>query len=345
MHRKLAFLVAAASLFALEPLTHRLGPVGSAVVLVWLGVVCAAAASGGVYALAVASGALGAFGAGVLAPISPAAAGAVLVASAFVERTTRVRARTARGVHVALALVGGSLAGSLSTAFAGQGVAVVLVAVVVAAVLAALPLLVDADDALAHALDLAAAQVSEPARTSLNEGAELRRQAADVPLDRDATSRAQKTWQSLLRLAEARVRLERSRPAVMVRVALEGSGPKKLEAAASPPAGEGKAVDAEASEASTSSDAGSGVAADAVAPERAVQAPRVGSSADAVVAMIDQRLAEHVAVLAKAYTAVDAVRAAAVGLDDTALKNIESLGDALDEESRAMVEVKASSSG
>jgi len=38
-------------------------------------------------------------------------------------------------------------------------------------------------------------------------------------LDRATQARVRKTWGSLLRLAEARVRLERSRPALLVRVA------------------------------------------------------------------------------------------------------------------------------
>ena len=64
------------------------------------------------------------------------------------------------------------------------------------------------------------------------------------------------------------------------------------------------------------------------------------SAADAVLGMVNQRIAEHVSVLARAYTAVDAVSAARIGLDDTALKNVESMGDSLDEVSRALVEVR-----
>jgi hypothetical protein len=59
-----------------------------------------------------------------------------------------------------------------------------------------------------------------------------------------------------------------------------------------------------------------------------------------VLGMVDQRLAEHVTILSKAYTAVDTARAAAVGLDDADLRTIESMGDSLEDVSRAMVEVK-----
>lgn len=294
---KLAFVIASASLFAFAPLAGRFGPVASAVSLVWLGVLLAVFASGTIQSLAIASGALGAFGHGVLGSISPAIAGAVLVAAAFAERTTRVRSRTARAIHVVTALVGGALAGSLSTAYsASSSVPVFAVAAVVAAVLAALPLLVDADDPTAHALARAAELVGEPAKRALVEGAELRRNAQEIPLDRATAVRVKTTWQSLLRLAEARVRLERTRTRALVRVA----------------------------ETALSS---------AVAP-----AP---SAADAVLAMVDQRIAEHVGVLARAYTAVDTVSAARVGLDDAALKTVESMGDSLDDVSRALVEVRA----
>jgi len=301
--KKLAFIVAAASLFALAPIASRFGPVASSVGLVWLGVLLAVCASGSVQSMAVASGAIGAFGSGILGTVSPAVAGAVLVAAAFAERTTRIRSRTARAIHVLVGLVGGALAGSLSMAFNASSIPVMLVAVVVAAVLAALPLLVEADDPIAHALDAAAADVSEPARTALTQGAELRRQAEEIPLDRATQERVKKTWQSLLRLAEARVRLERSRPKTLVRIA---------------------------DLAPVSASAGAG------APALALP-----SAADAVLGMVDQRLTEHVTVLAKAYTAVDTARAAAVGLDDSDLRTVDTMGDNLEDVSRALVEVKA----
>jgi hypothetical protein len=309
--KKLAFVVAAASLFAFAPFAVRLGHVGASVALVWLGVLLALVASGSIQSLAIGAGALGAFGAGVLGSASPAVAGAVLVAAAFAERTTRVRSRTAKAVHVVTALVGGALAGSLSMAYGATApMPVFAVAVVVSAVLAALPLLVDADDPVAHALEQAASLVSDPAKRSLLDGAELRRKAEEVPLDRATASRVRSTWQSLLRLAEARIRLERTRPQALLRVAREVSSPaedENLEGSPAPPSVE----------------------------------RRQPSAADAVLAMLDQRIAEHVAALARAYTAVDTVTAARIGLDDTALKNTESVGESLDEVSRALVEVRA----
>ncbi|MDB4945146.1 MAG: hypothetical protein JWP97_4680 [Labilithrix sp.] len=284
--KKIAFMIAAASLFAVGPLTQRLGPVPSAAALVCLGVLVAMAASGAPSSLAITAGALGALGAGILGPVSPAAAGALLVAAAFAERTTRVRTKNGRAIHVMAAVLGGALAGSLSGAFGGASPAVLAVAVVVAAVVSALPLLVDADDPLAHALEVAARSVSEPARAALLSGAELRRSAEDVPLDRATAVRVKKTWQALLRLAEARLRLERSR------------GTTALPAL---PAGQ-------------------------------------PSAADAVLGMVDQRIAEHVTALGKAITAVDTARAAAASLDDAELRSMETMGDSLEDVSRALVD-------
>jgi MFS family permease len=306
--RKLAFIVAAASLFAFEPIAGRFGPVASSVALVWLGVILAIFASGYAQSLSITGGALGAFGGGILASVSPAAAGAVLVAAAFAERTTRVRSRTARAVHVLMALVGGALAGTLSTAYATASIPVFAVAVVVAAVLAAVPLLVEADDPVAHALDQASKSVAEPAKSALANGAELRRNAQEVPLDRPTEARVKKTWQSLLRLAEARIRLERSRPAVLVRIAEQTRVPSGQTSEDSAPALPAK------------------------------------SAAESVLGMLDQRIDEHVSVLARAYTAVDTAAAAAISLDDTALKNVEHVGESLDEVSRAMVEVRGAAS-
>ncbi|MCL2778777.1 MAG: hypothetical protein FWD73_12315 [Polyangiaceae bacterium] len=206
--RKIAFIVAAACLFALAPFTARLEPIAASVSLVWLAVLVAVAASSSISALAVASGAAGALAGGMLAPFSPAAAGAVLVACAFAERTTRIRTPQMRALHMLFACVAGALSGSLSTAFASSSFAIAAVAVVVGAVVCALPLLVPADDPVAHALDVTSQSLSGPARELLSNGAELRRIASGIPLDRNIDASVTATWRSLLRLAEARARLE-----------------------------------------------------------------------------------------------------------------------------------------
>jgi MFS family permease len=280
--RKLSLLVAAACAFGVAPFAGRLGLVGGSVLLVVLGVVLAVCASSALDAIAVASGAIGALAAGVLGTVSPAVAGAALVGAAYAERTMRVRGKTARAVHAGMSIVAGALSGALATAFVSASPAVRGVAVVMAAVLAGLPLLVDADDPIAHALDGLAALASGSAQASLREGAELRRTSRDVPLDRPTHRRVQSTWRALLRLGQVRVRLERA-----------------------------KSVRSESA-----------------------------SPASDVVEMVDQRIKEHVIALGRAYSAVDTAKAAEVGLDDAALKSVETVGSALEDAAEAMVSMK-----
>ena len=58
---------------------------------------------------------------------------------------------------------------------------------------------------------------------------------------------------------------------------------------------------------------------------------------------VDARLTEHVSMLTRAYSAIDTVTAARIGIDDAALKNMTSIPDALDDVSRALVEVREGS--
>lgn len=309
MKHRIALVAAAAALFASSTLTPRLGHVASSLTLVALSVLVAVCASGSAQALAVAAGALGAFGAGVLGPVSPAVAGAVLVGCAFAERTSRVRGNGARLAHVAVSLVGGALAGTLSASYATASLAVFVVAVAVASVLVALPMLIDADDALAHALEQAASLVTGASSRELRNGADLRRNSAEIPLDEPTAARVRSTWKSLLELADARVRLERVRPLV-------------------------PALPAKALPAKTDDD--TDASADGDAPASAPPP----SAASQVLAMVDGRIRDHVAALSRAYTAIDTARAAVVGLDDRALREVESVGETLDETSRAIIEVR-----
>ncbi len=327
--RKMAFFVAAASLFAVAPIAHRFGVVASSLLLVWLGVLAAAAATNAFTSFAVASGALGAFASGVLATVSPATAGAVMMGFAFAERTSRVRDRTARAVHVLLALVSGAMAGSIAFSFSASSPLVYGVAIAVAAILASLPLLVAADDAVAHALEIAALDIEGPARTTLLEGAELRRRSVDVPLDADAAERVQTTWKSLVRLAEVRGRLARTRPLLLTSVdaSIEPASSEEITDA---PAGNDAPADVPA-------DAPAGNDVPASKDKPAVK----GTTADTVTAMVERRIREHVQALARAYSAVDTVMAAATGLDDAAQKSVESMNESLEEVSRALVEVRS----
>ncbi len=210
LSRGLLFVSAAAA-FGLSPFATKLGPVVGSSLLVLLAVVLAMAASGSVNAVAAATGAIGAFAGGVLVTVSPAVAGAALVAMAYAERTVRVRGAVARAVHTGMALAAGALAGAAAHHFAGAGITVQLVMLVVAAVLVSLPQLVEADDPMAHTLDELADDVPAPTGAKLREGAELCRTVDADMLDRETKKLARQTWRTLLKLGQTRVRLERAR--------------------------------------------------------------------------------------------------------------------------------------
>ncbi|WP_394832899.1 hypothetical protein LVJ94_41000 [Pendulispora rubella] len=281
--KKALFLGVAAITFASAPLAERFGHVGGSLLLVAMGVLLAWAASESTNAMAAGFGALGAFGGSVLGTVSPAIGAAVLTALVYAERTTRVRESGARVIHVGGALLGGALAGTVSAAYATAHLEVRAVAIVVAAVLVLLPLLIEADDPTAHALEVWSRELSAgTAADALHRGADLRRTTADAPLERDAAQRVSQTWRSLLRLAEARGRLQRNTPST---------------------------DDKDTTKA-------------------------------AVVEMLDHRISEHVAALTRAYTAVDTVHAATVGLDDAALRGVDTVGESLEEASQALVEVR-----
>lgn len=56
------------------------------------------------------------------------------------------------------------------------------------------------------------------------------------------------------------------------------------------------------------------------------------------VAARESRIGDHVAALTRAYLAVDAARAAALSLDDGALRRTDAMGEDLEQVSRAIVE-------
>ncbi len=303
--QKIALFFAAATAFAIAPLSQRLGPVWGALLLVLMGIALALAASGAANAVAVAAGAVGAFSSGVLWASSAAAAGAVLLALCYAERTLRVRGASARVAHLAGALVAGGLAGLLAGHYNKADLLLRCVVVVISAVLAALPLLVEADDPIAHTLDGLAEDLRDPAQSSLREGAELRRTADGSLLDRSTQRQVGMTWRNLLRLAQARARLEHSY-AVAVPVAEATCANSAL-----------PLVEAE-------------VADKQIVPRR--------SHREAVVRRLDQGIAEHVATLARAFTAADEASAAEASLDDAAMRTVETTGESLEQVSKAIVE-------
>jgi hypothetical protein len=208
--KKLALLVAVAGAFTLTPWIDRWGALTGALLLVGMGVAVAFAASGTLSAVAAAAGAVGALASGLVRSSSAALAGAVLVALCYSERTARVRSGPARVVHVAMAAVSGAVGGALAARYALAEPWLRATVAVVSAVAVALPLLIEAEDPLAHALEALGRQVSEPSKSALEAGAALRRSADESVLEGAAARDVRRTWRNLLRLAEARARLERA---------------------------------------------------------------------------------------------------------------------------------------
>jgi hypothetical protein len=286
--RTFSFLAAAAAVFGLAPFVSRLGPLLGPATAVTVAMLLACAASGTACALAMAAGAVGALSSGLLETVSSAFAGGCLVGLAFAERTRRVRTPAARGAHVTLAVVGGALAGELSSAFTSTSVALAGVSVGMGAVFVALPLLIDADDPVAHALEESAAILRDPAARSLRDGASLRRVSDDTLVKREARRGVARARRKLQKLAQARVRLQRAG------VVLSAPGEARPE-----------------------------------------------SIREAVLQMLDDAIADHVAALTRAYKAVDTAEAAATGLDDAAARGVDAVGERLEDVSRAIIEIKA----
>lgn len=279
--RKLALIMAALAAFGLWPFVGRLGPVLGSLCLLSLGVTLSLAASATWDSLAAATGALAALFAALTSTASPALFGATLVGLAYVERTTRVRGSNAKLTHLGIALVTGALAGTVTQAYTSAALEIRAVSVLVASVLVALPLFVDADDPIAHALDGLASDIGKDASASLKEGAALRRQVDEGLLDASALKDVRLSWRALVRLAEARARLEAARPS------------------------------------STNA-----------------------STHGAVVRRVDERIAQHVGALRRAYLAADSAHAAETietSQDKQALEAVENASAALEETSEALI--------
>ena len=207
--KRLGYVALSAFYFSLAPLLHRLGALPASLLTVALAALLALLASGTVDAVAVMFGASAAFAGTLLGTVSPPLATAVFVALLFGERSLRVRTQGARLAHVGLALVSGGAAGLVVMAYRGASLPTLGVAGLVAAVLVAAPFLVEADDPVAHALSLAARETRGPVAALFTRGAELRRVAAEVPLERETAREVEDTWRALLGLATARLRLDR----------------------------------------------------------------------------------------------------------------------------------------
>jgi hypothetical protein len=278
-----AVVLSAAAVLGLGPLLYRLSPLAGSLGAVALAIALACAVSGGATSLAVGTGALGSLAGALLGGVTAPSGGAVLLGAIYVDRLLRVRGRAAGAAHLVLSLVAGAGAAQIVHTYIGAPLPVRLVALSMAVVVALLPLLVPADDALAHTLESLARDLPPDLTRLLREAADLRRQVHDVVLPPAAQANAVRSWRTLRELAQARTRLEAARKVGTGRLGT-------LRALTSPP--------------SSLSPIAAGGTGD-------IQ----GAHEDAMTNLVERRIEEHVAALARAYSSVDSAYAVALGLD------------------------------
>lgn len=217
--RILPFFLLTAPMFLLPKLVGHTGHFLGMVVFLGLSVAIATAASGYRGSLPVAGGALAALACGLvnvqtsvssLGLHHSALACAVFFALVFGERTLRIRSNVGKGLHIGLALVGGLLGGFVVQMYLHESPLVFAIASSVAVAAAGLPLLVDADDPVAHHLTQLAAGAGEPAKAGLLRAAELRRAAREISFDTNTDKDVGTIFRALGRLGEARTKLQGS---------------------------------------------------------------------------------------------------------------------------------------
>ena len=220
--RAFAFAVLGALLFTALPHFERAGAVAGPAFLVVITVALAVCVSGGVSPVSALSGAAGALAGGLLLGGNTgqtnssalfALATALLVALMFAERSLRVRERRAKMMHVAASLGAGAIAGALTFAYGASASALLRgVAVTISVLVIAIPLLLEADDPVTHALDAIARDLDPEtgAAETLRRAADLRRRGDTSLLDRDRDMRAHvaRAWKALVLAARSRARLE-----------------------------------------------------------------------------------------------------------------------------------------
>ncbi len=163
--------------------------------------------SGRASSLSIAAGALAAVALSALSPSNASAAAAIAMATIFLPRTIRARTDTMRGLAFIGSLVAGASAGAIAAHYAHAPDAVLAAAALVAALIAALPLLVPADDAVAWSLAQYARESGDSSKASLLKAVALRRRVdGDIEgLGATAHGRLKRAWSALEAAARARV--------------------------------------------------------------------------------------------------------------------------------------------
>jgi hypothetical protein len=157
--------------------------------------------------LAIACGALAAVVLHAVMPYSAGVSGSIVIALLFAARTVRGRSDTIRGVGLLTSLVSGAVAAAVVSHYAAAAIGIRAASVLVGGVLAALPLMVPTDDAVAWSLVSYAREVGETSKATLLRAAALRRRIdGEIEgLSGLAQRRLEKAWSALESTACARV--------------------------------------------------------------------------------------------------------------------------------------------
>ncbi len=169
----LSFLVLGAALSAAE-LIRSASPAVGALLLVVLGAVVACVASAP-SPMSIGLGALAAVAYGALRPQMPIAAWALFALLVLLGRGVRARGTWAWMIHTAVSLLGGACAMWVTLSYAESDVAARVAAVVVAALMMAMPLFVPVDDTQTASLLALARRSRGPARGRLLRAAAVSR--------------------------------------------------------------------------------------------------------------------------------------------------------------------------
>ncbi|MBW2461917.1 MAG: hypothetical protein JRH11_09730 [Deltaproteobacteria bacterium] len=182
-------------------------PLLAAALGVMAGVLLSVVLAGAVSPPAVALGALGAVAVTAVSPFSVALGGALLVAFAYGARILRARTLVAGAVTLAAAFLAGGSAAWIVWAYADAGWAIRGASVIVAALVAAAPLLVAVDDRVAHRLRMLAQRTAGGLRLRLLRAVVLRRRHldADYRLSRGTRRRLERAYRALLATAGSRI--------------------------------------------------------------------------------------------------------------------------------------------
>ncbi len=202
------FFVSAGVLLVFGETLAGLPVLVSALLSVFLGVVGALGASERKSALSVAFGALGVLAGGTVMHGSPALGGAVLLLGLYLERAQRARTQRGKGAHVALVLAIGATCGLIGSHFGTSDLPTRIVAAVVAATLAGMPLFLSVRDRIGESLARGKARLAPPLSARVGKLLDIYELGGEIELEREVARASAGAFTSLADLVDQRLDLE-----------------------------------------------------------------------------------------------------------------------------------------